>query len=76
MKIDDILFELESNYINENDIDTIKDYIMENGIKLAHIDAMLEEMGYDALFDDYEAAPSSSSAAAIQKINHKKHLTD
>ncbi|MBD3807971.1 MAG: hypothetical protein IE880_04560 [Epsilonproteobacteria bacterium] len=75
MKIDDILFELESNYINENDIDTIKDYIEENGIKLAHIDAMLEEMGYDALFDDYETAPSSSSSA-IQKITHKKHLTD
>ncbi len=73
MKIDDILFELESNYIKENDIDTIKDYIIKNGIKLAHIDAMLEEMGYDALFDDYEAVYSSS---AVQKINHKKQLAD
>jgi hypothetical protein len=73
MKIDDILFELESNYVNENDIKTIENYIIQNGIKLERIDEMLEEMGYDALFDDYDGTPA---CAAVQKINHKKHLTD
>lgn len=73
MKIDDILFELESNYIDEKDIKTIKKYIDANGIRLAEIDRMLENMGYDAIFDDYEAI---SSNASVQKINSKKHLSD
>ena len=73
MKIDDILFELESNYIDEKDIKTIKKYIDEHGMRLAEIDKMLEDMGYDAIFDDFEA---SSSYEGVQKISTKKHLSD
>ncbi|MDD5359449.1 MAG: hypothetical protein PHI79_04880 [Sulfurovaceae bacterium] len=73
MKIDDILFELESNYIDEKDIKIIKNHINENGIKLEEIDSMLENMGYDAIFDDFEA---SSSYTGVQKISTKKHLSD
>ncbi len=73
MKIDDIVFELESNYIDEKDIQVIKKHITENGIRLEEIDCMLEDMGYDAVFDDFEA---SSSCSNVQKINTKKHLSD
>ncbi|MDD5405812.1 MAG: hypothetical protein PHE73_02580 [Sulfurovaceae bacterium] len=72
MKIADILFELESNYVKEEDIEFMENYIKENGLNLAKIDQKLEELGYDAMFEDFD----NSEHAIVQKIQHRKHLAD
>lgn len=72
MKIADILFEMQSNYVAEEDILLIENYIKENGLNLAKIDQKLEELGYDAIFDDFD----SNDYSVVQKIQHRKHLSD
>ncbi|MGW8169746.1 MAG: hypothetical protein ACWGHH_07075 [Sulfurovaceae bacterium] len=72
MKIADILFEMQSNYVAEEDILLIENYIKENGINLAKIDQKLEELGYDSIFDDFDI----SEYSVVQKIQHRKHLSD
>ncbi|MDY0195443.1 MAG: hypothetical protein WC253_08010 [Sulfurovaceae bacterium] len=72
MKIADILFEMQSNYVAEDDILLIENYIKENGLNLTKIDQKLEELGYDAIFDDFD----SNDYSIVQKIQHRKHLSD
>ncbi len=72
MKVTDILFELESNYVKEEDISLIEDYMKAHGINLAKIDLMLEDMGYDSIFEDLD----TSDYSIIEKIQHRKHLND
>ncbi len=72
MKIADILFEMQSNYVAEEDILLIENYINENGINLAKIDQKLEELGYDSIFDDFDI----NEYSVVQKIQHRKHLSD
>jgi len=72
MKIADILFEMQSNYVAEEDILLIENYIKENGLNLTKIDQKLEELGYDAIFDDFD----SNDYSVVQKIQHRKHLSD
>jgi molybdenum cofactor biosynthesis enzyme MoaA len=72
MKIADILFEMQSNYVAEDDILLIENYIKENGLNLTKIDQKLEELGYDAIFDDFD----SNDYSVVQKIQHRKHLSD
>lgn len=72
MKIADILFEMQSNYVTEEDIALMENFIKENGLNLNKIDQKLEELGYDAIFDDFD----SSEYNVVQKIQHRKHLSD
>ena len=72
MKIADILFEMQSNYVAEEDIVLMENFINENGLNLNKIDQKLEELGYDAIFDDFD----SSEYNTVQKIQHRKHLSD
>jgi molybdenum cofactor biosynthesis enzyme MoaA len=72
MKIADIIFEMQSNYVAEEDILLIENYIQENGINLAKIDQKLEELGYDSIFDDFD----NNEYSVVQKIQHRKHLSD
>jgi hypothetical protein len=72
MKVADILFELESNYVQEEHIEFMESYIKENGLNLAKIDQKLEELGYDAMFEDFD----NSEYSVVQKIQHRKHLAD
>ncbi|MBN2768403.1 MAG: hypothetical protein JXQ68_04825 [Campylobacterales bacterium] len=72
MKIDDVVFELEANYVNEEHISQIVSFIKEKGFKAEVIDDMLVDFGYDPIFDELD----QYGFDPVEKIQHKKTLKD
>lgn len=72
MKISDIVFEMETNYVSDDDIALIEAYIRANGFNPAKVDEELVKLGYDPIFGDIE----EDGYETVQKIPPKKHLVD
>ncbi len=72
MKIDDVVFELEANYVDEEHISKIVSFVKNNGFKAELVDDMLVQLGYDAIFDDLDQYGFDMT----EKIQHKKTLKD
>lgn len=73
MTLQDLQFALELGCVMGKDIDAILEYSQENGIDTEKIDAMLEELGYDKVFendfDDYD-----DEYGYIEKFPHKNRF--
>jgi len=55
MTLQDLQFALELGCVMGKDIDAILEYSQENGIDTEKIDSMLENLGYEKIFDnDYD----------------------
>ncbi|MDY0121873.1 MAG: hypothetical protein RBR54_08000 [Sulfurimonas sp.] len=74
MTLQDLQFALELGCVMGKDIDAILEYSQENGIDTEKIDAMLEELGYDKVFendfDDYD----DDEYGYIEKFPHKNRF--
>lgn len=70
MKISDIVFEMETNYVQEDDIETIVAYIKEYGFDAQKVDDKLSELGYDEIFSDLDS--DSFTYDTTEKIYHNR----
>lgn len=73
MKISDIVFEMETNYVSDEDIETIVASIQKNGFNAQKVDDQLVALGYDPIFAYLD---EDGEYEVVQKFNHRKHLDD
>lgn len=74
MKISDIVFEMQTNYVKDEDIENIVAFIEENGFDAQKVDDRLLALGYDAIFSDEEIDGGYDTREKI--FNHRKHFAD
>jgi hypothetical protein len=74
MKTEDIKFELYSNYVDGDVIESIMNYIKAFGFNDQQVDNLLLELGYDAIFSDLDETEYPD--VYIEKIAHKRYLID
>lgn len=74
MKISDIVFEMQTNYVNDDDIESIVAFIEKNGFDAQKVDDQLVVLGYDPIFSDEELDIGYDTTEKI--VNHRKYLGD
>lgn len=74
MKLDDVVFELQTNYVKEDDIDTIIEMVKANGFDAAKIDQTLETLGYDPIFTEMDDDDFDGGDEKIH--HHRRHFDD
>lgn len=74
MKISDIVFEMQTNYVKDEDIESIVAFIEKNGFNAQKVDDRLLALGYDAIFSDVEIDGGYDTREKI--FNHRKYLAD
>jgi len=73
MKVEDLVFELRLNYVEEDVIEHLVELVRRDGFNEAIINSKLEKFGYDAIFDSEEDFYETETNI---KIQHRKHLQE
>ncbi|KIM08824.1 MAG: hypothetical protein KU29_03650 [Sulfurovum sp. FS06-10] len=74
MKISDIEFEMHSNYVEEDVIESVIKYVKAHGFNAKKIDELLVSLGYDEIFTHLE--DGSEENDYVVRMPHRRQLVD